>query len=495
MADKPLVETAKFIQHHLPGLDAGEYAIELQHRFTSDNTDGQIPGGIDLTTPLLYKFAVQGPRFSLDPTAVHAVFPPKEAIGEFSNVLPHIVLNKDTLPWIRVPLTPADGTGLNYHPFQDADGNYHDRDIPSWLAVLILSEADIDLSQVLQTVTVNQFFSNGSDVFISPVLGETQANQPSWVDLNANVPALKLPLNLFSALVPSLADLFMMANVRSVDMGSKPASAGADLDDVGTYSIVLGNRIPVSGQRHLAVLVSLENMGDYLPDCNGTPSPNMPAGASYALLPALHTWYFTSQGDSYKFEHLLESLNGRAPDGKPKVPGPLPQARMHLHAPAGQNLPLPVQLGYVPMKHTTRNNVVTSSWYRGPLAPFKFSADAGAALKLFQTVDGQTVPAVYDADALLRFDPTYGLFDLSYAAAWQLGRLLALQDSSFSQRLYQWKRSQTSAAINQIEEDLVQETFEEILGNNPQNPDEKPDSLLETTMKELIRRTADRFNK
>ena len=34
------------------------------------------------------------------------------------------------------------------------------------------------------------------------------------------------------------------------------------------------------------------------------------------------------------------------------------------------------------------------------------------------------------------------MFDVSYAAAWELGRLLALQDKDFSTGLYQWKRQQ-----------------------------------------------------
>jgi hypothetical protein len=33
------------------------------------------------------------------------------------------------------------------------------------------------------------------------------------------------------------------------------------------------------------------------------------------------------------------------------------------------------------------------------------------------------------------------MFDVSYAAAWELGRLLALQSKSFAINLYRWKRS------------------------------------------------------
>ncbi len=494
MAGTIVSEKAQFIQHHLPGLDAGEYAIEVQHQFAADDDEQQIPGGVDLTDPLLYKFAISGPQFSLDPTLIHTVFPPKEALGEFSNVLPHVVLSNQTLPWIRKPITEDGHTTLNTGSFPDgAKTKNYDLDIPSWLAVLILTEADLEHSTALQQTTVQNFFSNGNDVFISPVFGQNPNNQPPWVLPSANCQALKLPLDLFSKLAPSLADLFMMANVRKVEMSRKPAQAGSDVDELGTYSMVLGNRIPVSGQRHLAVLVSLENMGNYLPDHNGNPA-TMPAGATYALLPVLYSWHFTSQGDSYQFEHLLECLNDRAPNGVPVVPGPLPQARLRLYPPDGSTGPEPIEQGFVPLKHTTRNNVTTASWYRGPLAPFAFDANAGAALKVFQTQDGAKSPAIFDADALLRLDPTNGLFDLSYASAWQLGRLIALQDKNFSIQLYQWKRSQASAAIVNMEEELIQETFPEILANSSSADDSTQKMLLEGTLGELIKRT-ERFKR
>lgn len=44
------------------------------------------------------------------------------------------------------------------------------------------------------------------------------------------------------------------------------------------------------------------------------------------------------------------------------------------------------------------------------------------------------------ADALLLYDKNYGMFDVSFAAAWELGRLLALKNKGMSLSLYRWKR-------------------------------------------------------
>jgi hypothetical protein len=41
----------------------------------------------------------------------------------------------------------------------------------------------------------------------------------------------------------------------------------------------------------------------------------------------------------------------------------------------------------------------------------------------------------------MRYDASYGMFDVSYAAAWELGRLLTLQNKQVSLDLFNWKRS------------------------------------------------------
>lgn len=487
---KSLVETAKFIQHHLPGLDAGEYAVEVSHEFTAD----KIPGGKDVTTPMLYKFAVQGPRFKIEPTVVHSMYPPDGSAGEFSNVLPHIVLTNETLPWSRKPVRPDGKTDLDYGTFKDGSENY-DLDVPSWLAVLLLHEEDFkDTGYDLKLDTnskIGSFFGASTGAFISPAIGEDINNQPPWINPNEACQAIKIPIKLFSQIAPSMADLFVMGSVRKVAMGNKPTQVGADVADEGTYSVVMGNRIAKAGQRHLAVLVSLENMQDYLPDHNGTPSTKIPGSAKYAYLPVLASWNFISTGDTYKFDHLLESLNGR--DQKEE---PLPEPRLKMYPPPGTKAPTgpagdAINLGYIPIKHTTRNNVTTASWYRGPLAPYAFDKEtAQKAINIFKTnKKGNAVPAIYDADALVRLNPNTGLFDLSYASAWQLGRLLALQDKNFSIKLYQWKRQATGEAIHALEASIIDDQFSEILKMQEDAKETKQQSLLKNTMAQLIKQT------
>ena len=93
------------------------------------------------------------------------------------------------------------------------------------------------------------------------------------------------------------------------------------------------------------------------------------------------------------------------------------------------------------------------SWYRGPLIPIPDAA--------------QTVNEIYvNADAALQYDKETGLFDVSYAAAWQLGRLLALQAPEFASALFLTERGY-------VADNLMAEAEKQFLALFHQEPDLK----------------------
>jgi hypothetical protein len=87
-----------------------------------------------------------------------------------------------------------------------------------------------------------------------------------------------------------------------------------------------------------------------------------------------------------------------------------------------------------------RQGEQTVSWYRGPLIPSENRFEPALPARA--------------ADELARYDTEVGLFDVSYAAAWELGRLLALQSKRFSVRLYNWKRAH-ARCLKQDEQRLL----------------------------------------
>lgn len=85
--------------------------------------------------------------------------------------------------------------------------------------------------------------------------------------------------------------------------------------------------------------------------------------------------------------------------------------------------------GCVPLPHAMRQGNKTVSWYHGPLTPEENA-----------TVFDMSLPAA-TADELVYYNPEHGMFDLSYAAAWELGRLLTLQNQGVALALFHWKRA------------------------------------------------------
>src|SRR5262245_5797588 len=122
----PVEGTVEFVQHILPGLDSGEYMLSVSQSVSTQS--GQFGNR--------YFFSVQSPRFALDPSEVFATYPPDQAEGEFNATLPHVVLTNRTLPWQRNPT-------LEEPNLKFPDGK-HDRDIPTWLAVLLFDAGDED---------------------------------------------------------------------------------------------------------------------------------------------------------------------------------------------------------------------------------------------------------------------------------------------------------------------------------------------------------------
>jgi hypothetical protein len=113
--------------------------------------------------------------------------------------------------------------------------------------------------------------------------------------------------------------------------------------------------------------------------------------------------------------------------------------------------------GYVPLPHYLRQGGKTYSWYHSPLLPGKNPTD----LKLSQL-------SIRCADQLIAYDPTNGLFDISYAAAWQLGQLLALQDKKFAVSLFNWKRTNAQ----KLAKDNQQALYPHLFANKNENSDQ-----------------------
>ncbi|MBE5314702.1 MAG: hypothetical protein H4O13_04785 [Xanthomonadales bacterium] len=422
-----------FTEFKEPKLKSGVYGLHAE-------LSAGGPKGPPISFTADARFAVAGLRFRLGGDDLVSVFPPALATGEFGGVLPHVVLARPTLPWQRTSVAGA--------------GNAN---VP-WLAVLTLQQDELAAlpAPAVTAKTAADLVPQGTPISVAGQAAGASSGVGAMPPGTVATPGLSLldygesaadPVNvvdlavpLFSRIAPTAADLALLANVRTTDTHDSVDNTDTQL----TRAIVLGNRAGRVGGKALALLVSLENLGSYLPDEQGNPSAAF-GGATTIRLVVLNSWPFTVTDGGATLEHLLTHLNSSG-IATVRMPGAAVDAARVQAATAAQPTGIgdadadalvanALAAGYVPMDHHLREAGKTVSWYRGPLLPYGMAAPAPP-------------PAVSGPDALLRYDPTLGMFDTSYAAAWQLGQLMALQSRSFSLALLQWKhQSARSAAI------------------------------------------------
>jgi len=395
----------EFIQYHKPALKDGDYEITVQQQINGEKIQESNAFAITRT------FSVSGERFELKPTDIHAVFPPNGSLGEHSNVLPHIILNRSTLPWERQADANNDITWLALVLFEEGE-QPEQKIITLRKLKQIPDEIKLDNRDKLNTFLnsdkskVDKIWLLNTDFTETEILikSETEPNiyfpnfdketGQHWDD---KLTVIDVKKQLLDKILPTQDDLEYLAHVRR----------GIDSDEL---AVIIGNRLPKKGSINTVHIVSVE--GRY-----NANSFNFQEAKDddYIRLVSLKSWSFACIDEKQSFKGLLTHIN-REPSilRLPKTNNP--EAEQYL------------SMGYIPLPHFFRQGSQTFSWYHSPLIPGQNSTD---------TI---TLP-IRAADELVCYNPNNGIFDISYAAAWELGRLLALQSQSFSISLYNWKRS------------------------------------------------------
>jgi hypothetical protein len=439
----------EFVQYHQPGLKDGDYTItvrqevEEKEKIKTDNVFTITKG-----------FTVSGERFDLKPSDIQAVFPPAGSLGEHSNVLPHIVLNRSTLPWERQAVTT-------------------NKNIP-WLALLLFEEEEkpepkiITLKELLKELNKNDN-DQPNPHSIKLESGQHEDDKVTIIDIKKE---------LLEKIIPTKEDLEYLAHVRQ-GTDSHGNLVGNEL------AIIIGNRLPKKGSLSTVHLISVE---ERYKDSDNSFDFKSAKNDDYIRLVSLKSWSFACVDEKQSFKRLLTHLNrGQylfsvnnlnliSELNSEKIDNLLPLLtsqkyplsnptiqvdeigilwrvingnnqqysiekigdRLDIYRRNLSTLRLPkvdnieaekyLSMGYVPLPHFLRQGGKTFSWYHSPLIPGN------------SPTDDITLP-VRAADELVRYNPSNGMFDISYAAAWELGRLLALQSKNFSISLYNWKRS------------------------------------------------------
>jgi hypothetical protein len=409
----------RFFDNYIPTLEVGDYIINVSQRVNPKNSD------VDECFSISQPFSVLGPRYTLPAGDLHSVFPRRQSIAIVDQTLPHLVLTQRDLPWERDIFN--DRTTSSQTP---------------WMALLLLVPSQNEILDPstphyeanparVGVVTSYDLYHHGDDpALLWPALEREWYESDEALKVTP-VSVIDLPPASFVDFVPKPADLKYLAHVRQV------ASKGPEVHpSEGWFSVLLGARLPtlppegVAGLPHIVHLVSLEGYEDYV---RGKP---FDASVQRVRMISLASWTFTSHAAGA--ESFSELMNGMLANPR------------KLTEPLGFRLPLPtlpvaptpamtysweaLGRGYVPLGWATRLGEQGFAWYRGPFAPVPVE---NFVERLW---DGEDWRPFGTASAAAVYDRHQGMFDHSYSAAWETGRLMALSDGSFGRALLEWRR-------------------------------------------------------
>lgn len=433
-----------------PSLNPGRHRITMNQTVTKGGPVAPVSRYVDVTAP----------RFVLAPGELLSTFPPANSVGAFDKRLPQVTLRRRTLPWER-----SSGSTTNSPD--------------PWLALVILAEGEANFR---------------SGVHISDAIpADIRAAQ--GITENGTCDVLEVSRTVVQKVFPAKEELSLLTHVREVNLSDTEFATG---DDDGWIAVVIANRLPRPNTSYGAYLISLEGRRSELPDSPGvqgvlgdqfvfdldagelaaasyarnphltmplgatrdatpgnraasatsawTPaSPPTPAaitgpaqsafgagffenavdfqvvegaGVETTRFPVLAHWNFECDAGG-DFESLMSNLDigllGSVSEA-PREPGA-----------SVESAPQVAPTGHTVLRHLTRRGDPAEVWYRGALSPREVKRrDAGSP---FHTAD-QARRVAED-----------GLEDLSEAAAFEIGRLLAMATPRFLVDLQAWRRT------------------------------------------------------
>lgn len=402
-----------FSDSHRVSLPAGDYKLKVTQNIDLLDNEG-ISTGESEEWKVEKEFIVEGEQFHLAPDEIISMNPPRGSEGDYWTMLPHIVLNRSTLPWERT----ASST------------NKDSNSAAPWLALIVIHPKELEKSKIY-TQPIQEYLNE------HPSLSVGSGVKPEEV---ANF------INVDTKILPSLEDLKLLAHVRQREALLTPADLAIlredqDFDEsliitpkgaTESYLLahetasIIANRLPHPGGKNVVHLVSLEGL--YGAD------GNLPEGD--ISLVSLYQWQFYCQIETRNFSVIMRGLNK---DNAAEFRLPL--------TPKGNKSAPYLEAGFVPLKHHFREGSQSWSWYHGPLIPVETNLN----IHEMQPVADMHIR---HADQLVVFDKKSGLFDVSYAAAWQLGRLLTLQNTKLALAQLAWKKRHQQtlhAAMHQVD--------------------------------------------
>ncbi len=502
-----------------PALPAGSYLLAADHDLTAvppHNAPGDISvDGSDFT------FRIVSPRYTMPPDQILSTFPPAAAVGDWRERLPQIVFKRRTLPWERNPdpaapfesappwlalVVLAEGEGVLsgdvpvsqcITPGRTLDAD-DDTSTGRYLEVresivqkIFPTVEDLRLLAHVRKVNLDdtELALNDDDGFLAVVAGNrlpqpgpagddgvptsvkytayllnvegqldllptTEVTESEQVFVT-HMPEL-LQSELFAAPAAGPSDVLVMHGIERAVVDHGPVGAGpigaaamtvraratqaapAAQVERAAASFATGPAAAVGLSSDATRAIDQWKSGTFLGQLGEIIDV---VGVRYLephhRFPVLTSWDFVGTGEG-GFERLMNDL------------------RSGMLGTVDEDLAVALQpelapTGHVSLAHQTRRGEQTEVWYRGPLVPQPTERTAVAP-------DG-SLPLAHTGDQLRRVVPD-GREDVALAAAFEIGRLLALSKPGVVGALMAWRGELFGAARAQ---QLGRHLFDELV--------------------------------
>lgn len=334
------------------------------------------------------KIAFASDQISMNKSEVYSVYPPENSVGDFTCCLPHVVFHRKTLPWEKQLKTTA---GVDF------------TELP-YIALLVVSDKEgVEEKAVSYAESKNTSVNVYRPEIDDELISDDQA-----------CTVVEIPIKLWVDILPYAEDLPYIAHTKCIDLDNKVTDSEVKGE---WFSCIISNRYPDAlemGQKnlkHTVYLVSLEGFEDYL--VLSQEDRINKCTYDYIRMYSLYSYSFYIEPVAYDFYSLASTMKA----------GTLQAEANESCSDTLQNI---MQLGYVPMNHSFREGSRMVSWYRSPFLPGEIPYK-------------ENITYDFCSDQLLHYDPEQGMFDITYSAAWQIGRMLGLQNIDFAGNILAWR--------------------------------------------------------
>lgn len=257
-----------------------------------------------------------------------------------------------------------------------------------WLALVVVTaaekhdEAEVKYSTLVQYTEDGVFFP-----FTRPVIESCKDDDMIRV--------FTITKDTYHAIMPEKADLAWLTHAKFVNLA---ASEDELAEQDGWFSTIIANRFLPSGKEEA------KKCSVHLIAVDGYLDTAIPADCDRVRMISLYHWdVYSEQVEDRSFVSLIDGLNQNKGEINEKALKP----------------------------HYLRSGEKSYSFYHSPLLPFHSQR--------YDNINGEEK---YTADGRLIFDGETGLFDISYAAAFNLGKLMTLSRRSEAEKISTWRKNQ-----------------------------------------------------